>query len=90
VFVVEVVVGTLVVLALAVGLAAIGGAGLPDDPPDSRDAGVPDGRLMTSADVARLRLRTGLRGYRMDDVDRALTAAEEALKAAESRGEASQ
>lgn len=84
-FVLEVVLGTAIVLVVAVVLAAAGG-GLPDDPADSADAGVPHDRLLTSKDIPRLRLRVRLRGYRMDDVDRALSAAQKALEAAESAG----
>ena len=72
-FVVEVVLGVIGVLAVALVLAMVGG-GLPPAAPDTDDPALPTDRLLTSADVARLRFRTALRGYRMEDVDAAMAA----------------
>ncbi len=81
-FVVEVVLGLIAVLAVALLLAAVGG-GLPSAPPDSDDPVLPTDRLVTSEDVARLRFRLAVRGYRMEDVDAAMAAVHAALRAAE-------
>jgi DivIVA domain-containing protein len=56
---------------------------LDDEPEDSVDSGLPDGRVLRSDDIPRLRFRVGLRGYRMADVDAALDAVQRALAAAE-------
>jgi DivIVA domain-containing protein len=82
VFVLEVVVGVVVVLGVAVLLAAVGG-GLPAAPPDTAGPMFPSDRLLTSADIAGLRLRTAVRGYRMEDVDAVLGAVHASLWAAE-------
>jgi DivIVA domain-containing protein len=82
VFVVEVVVGVIVVLGVAVLLAAVG-SGLPAAPPDSRGPVLPVDRLLTSADIGGLRLRTAVRGYRMEDVDAVMSAVHASLWAAE-------
>jgi len=58
---------------------------LDDEPEDAADRGLPNDRLLRSDDIPRLRLRVGLRGYRMSDVDAALDAAQRALAAAEER-----
>lgn len=82
----EVLGGVVVLLALALVL----GRNLEtfsDEDDDSIDRGIPEGRLMRSDDIARLRFRVGLRGYRMSDVDEALEAARAALAAAERRAE---
>lgn len=65
-----------------IGLALVLGRRLPtfdDEPDDAPDPGLPEGRLLRSDDVPRLRFRVGLRGYRMTDVDAALEAARLAL-----------
>jgi len=85
VFFVEVVLGLIVVLALALLLAAVGGGGLPPAPPDTDDPALPADRLLTSADLATLRFRTAVHGYRMEDVDAAMAAVHAALWAAEQR-----
>jgi DivIVA domain-containing protein len=82
VFVLEVVVGAIVVLGVAVLLAAAG-SGLPAAPPDSPGPALPSDRLLSSTDIAGLRLRTALRGYRMEDVDAVLSAVHASLWAAE-------
>jgi DivIVA domain-containing protein len=84
VFVVEVVLGVIAVLAVALLLAAVG-AGLPPARPDSDDPALPTDRLLTSQDVATLRFRTAVRGYRMEDVDAAMAAVHAALWVAESK-----
>jgi DivIVA domain-containing protein len=64
----------LVGIVLLVGFAlvlAFHDDGLPDETVDHGDLGLPD-RPLTAADVAGLRFRVGLRGYRMEDVDAAL------------------
>lgn len=86
-FVVEVVVGVIVVVALGLLLAAVGG-GLPAAAPDTDDPGVPTDRLLASTDVPRLRFRRTLLGYRMADVDAAMSAVHAALWAAEQKSAA--
>jgi DivIVA domain-containing protein len=74
----EVLGGAIVLL----GLAFVLSRELPlldDESDDSRDIGLPTERQLRSDDIARLRFRIGLRGYRMSDVDAALEAAREAL-----------
>ena len=83
-FFVEVVLGVIVVLALALLLSMAGG-GLPPAHPDTDDPPLPTDRLLTSADFATLRFRTAVHGYRMEDVDAAMAAAHAALWAAEQR-----
>jgi DivIVA domain-containing protein len=77
-----VIVGALVLIAVAVGLSLLGDT-LEPEPVDSPDLGLPEDRPLTSADVPRLRFRTGLRGYRMADVDDAIERLAQALAAAE-------
>ncbi|MDQ1698410.1 MAG: hypothetical protein QOG34_273 [Frankiaceae bacterium] len=83
-FVVEVVLGVLAVLAVALLLAAVD-TGLPPAHPDTNDPVLPSDRLLTSSDVATLRFRTAIRGYRMEDVDAAMAAMHAALWAAEQK-----
>lgn len=86
VLVVVVAVGILVGVAL---LASGRFATLDDEPVDTADLGLPEGRLLRSDDIPRLRLRTvagirgAVRGYRMSDVDAAMQQVCEALRAAE-------
>jgi DivIVA domain-containing protein len=82
--VVVIVLGALVLIGFAVMLSLLGDTLEPEEA-DRPDLGLPAGRAMTSADVARLRFRTGLRGYRMDDVDAAFAGLAEALAIAEQR-----
>lgn len=65
-----VLVGLGVLLGVGVLLSRADG-GLHDEPMDHADLGMPD-RPLTADDIAGLRFRTGLRGYRMEDVDAAL------------------
>ena len=81
-FVVEVVLGVIAVLAAALMLSAVGG-GLPPARPDTNDPALPTDRLLTSDDIATLRFRTAVRGYRMEDVDAAMAAVHAALWSAE-------
>ncbi len=83
-----------VIAVVVVGIAVLVGValvlGLTDspmstEPPDRLDSGVPADRQLTSADVGGLRFRVGLRGYRMDDVDRALDRLRDALHESEQR-----
>lgn len=74
--------GVVLLLGLAWALSR-GAETLPDEPDDSPDVGLPEGRLLRSDDIDRLRFRVGFRGYRMSDVDAALEAARLALEAAE-------
>jgi DivIVA domain-containing protein len=53
-----------------------------DAPIDHGDLGLPD-RMLTPDDVGNLRFRTGLRGYRMEDVDAALAKIAEAMRTAQ-------
>jgi len=82
VFFVEVVLGAIVVLVLALLLASLGG-GLPPVRPDTDDPALPADRLLTSADFATMRFRTAVYGYRMEDVDAAMAALHAALLAHE-------
>jgi DivIVA domain-containing protein len=82
--VVVVVLAALVLTGFAVLLSLLGDT-LEPEPPDGPDLGLPTGRLLTSADVDRLKFRTGLRGYRMADVDAAFASLAEALAVAERR-----
>jgi DivIVA domain-containing protein len=82
-----VLIGALVLLGVALLLSLAGGT-LEDEPVDAADAGLPTGRPLVSDDVARLRFRTTIRGYRMEDVDAAMERLESALREAESRGAA--
>ena len=82
----EVLGGVVVLLALAFVL----GRDVPlleDEPDDARDNGLPSDRLLRSDDIPRLRLRVGLRGYRMADVDAVLDAVHRTLVATESERE---
>jgi DivIVA domain-containing protein len=81
---VELLVGVAVLLVLAFVLSRDVEV-LDDEPEDAADRGLPTDRLLRSDDIPRLRLRVGLRGYRMSDVDAALDAAQAALAAAEQR-----
>ena len=62
-----------VVAVLVVGVAAVLVAGRDDEMADvyddRPDVSLPAGRPMTAADLDGLRFSTGLRGYRMDEVD---------------------
>jgi hypothetical protein len=78
---VEVLVGLVVLLGLAFVLSR-DSATIDDEPVDSSDGGLPTDRLLRSEDIPRLRLRVGLRGYRMSDVDAVLAAAQQSLAAA--------
>jgi DivIVA domain-containing protein len=80
--VVVVVIGALILIGVAVMLSLLGDT-LEPEAADSPDLGLPTDRPLTSADVPRLRFRTGLRGYRMADVDAAFASLAEALAIAE-------
>jgi DivIVA domain-containing protein len=82
--VVVVVLGALVLIGIAMVLSLRGDT-LEPEAADSPDLGIPAGRPLTSADVGRLRFRTGLRGYRMADVDAAFEQFAAALAVAEKR-----
>ncbi len=62
-----------VVLVVVLGVVAILAAGRDDAMgevyEDRADRGIPTGRPLTSDDLDAVRLNTGLRGYRMDEVD---------------------
>lgn len=75
-------------IAILVGIAVVLGltdSPLSHEPVDRLDDGLPADRQLTSRDVRALRFRVGLRGYRMDDVDRALDRLRDALREAEER-----
>lgn len=74
----------LVILIGAALVLAFRGDGLPEETVDHADLGLPD-RPLTSADIAKLRFRTGFRGYRMEDVDTALDRVAASLREAQSR-----
>jgi DivIVA domain-containing protein len=85
--VVVIVVGALILIGIAVMLSLVGDT-LEPEPVDGPDLGLPADRPLTSADVPGLRFRTGLRGYRMADVDAAFASLAEALALAEQRADA--
>jgi DivIVA domain-containing protein len=85
--VVVIVVGALILIGIAMMLSLVGDT-LEPEPVDSPDLGLPRDRPLTSADVPSLRFRTGLRGYRMADVDAAFASLAEALAIAEQRADA--
>ena len=87
-FVIEVVLGVIVVLVAAVALAAVGGGGLTPAGPDTDEPVVPTDRPLTSDDLARVRFRTAVRGYRMEDVDAAMASVYATLRSAEAGAEA--
>lgn len=67
---------TMVVVVTAVTLAVVGGGGsavLQDVPPERFSDPLPAARPVGRADVEALRLPMALRGYRMADVDEALS-----------------
>jgi len=73
-----VLVGALVVGAIGFGIAALifgGDPGLVPTEPDGRAVPLPRFRPLVEADIARVRFDTGLRGYRMAQVDAALSRA---------------
>jgi DivIVA domain-containing protein len=73
-------------VALLVGfgvLLTVREGGLRDEDVDHGDLGLPD-RVLTADDIGGLRFRTGLRGYRMEDVDAALERIAASMRTAES------
>jgi DivIVA domain-containing protein len=79
--IVAVVIGIAVLTGIAV-LLAVTEHPMSDEPLDRLDPGLPDVPIR-AADIPGLRFRIGLRGYRMDDVDAALTRIHESLAEAE-------
>ena len=68
-------VGVVVLGAVVLGVAVLmtgADPGLGAAEPDGRAVPLPNHRPLTESDVERLRFDTGVRGYRMDQVDRAL------------------
>ena len=86
-FVIEVVLGVIVVLVAAVALAAVGGGGLTPAPADTDEPVLPSDRLLTSNDLAQVRFRTAARGYRMEDVDAVMGSVYATLLSAEQQKE---
>jgi DivIVA domain-containing protein len=76
--IVVVLIGVVLLLAVALLLSLTDG-GLRDESVDHGDLGLPD-RTLTADDIPGLRFRTGVRGYRMQDVDAALERAAQALR----------
>lgn len=72
-----VLVGIALLLGVALVLSMYDG-GLSEVTIDHGDLGLPD-RPLTVADLPGLRFRTGVRGYRMEDVDAAIARLGEAL-----------
>jgi len=69
-----------VILLIGVALAlTLGGDGLSAESVDHGDLGLPE-RPLTADDIAGLRFRTSARGYRMEDVDKALERVAEAMR----------
>ncbi|MBV9486628.1 MAG: DivIVA domain-containing protein [Frankiaceae bacterium] len=60
-----------VILVAAALVMTLNDDGLTDEEVDHIDLGLPD-RPINADDIADLRFRTAVRGYRMEDVDRAL------------------
>jgi DivIVA domain-containing protein len=77
--IVVVLVGVVILLAAALVLSFTDG-GLREEPVDHVDLGLPD-RTLTADDIAGLRFRVCVRGYRMQDVDAALDRLAQALRA---------
>lgn len=73
-----VLVAVVVLLGAALALSFLEG-GLHDEPVDHGDLGLPD-RILGADDIPALRFRTGVRGYRMQDVDAALERVAQALR----------
>ncbi|MGH3501451.1 MAG: DivIVA domain-containing protein, partial [Nocardioidaceae bacterium] len=78
-----------IVLVAIIGAVAMIAAGRGDSMApvydDRPDAVIPTGRPLTAADVRSVRLSTGLRGYRMDEVDTLIERFEADLLSRESR-----
>jgi DivIVA domain-containing protein len=84
VLIVIILVGVALLLGAALVMSMYDG-GLGEVSLDHGDLGLPD-RPLTVDDVPRLRFRTGIRGYRMEDVDAAIDRLGEALRQATSAG----
>ncbi|MBV9293484.1 MAG: hypothetical protein JO222_13635 [Frankiales bacterium] len=93
-FVLEVIVGVVLLAAVAF-VASHDVRGLDETDASTADVGVPQGRLIRSDDIDRLRFRVvggwwgAVRGYRYTDVDEALAAVQQALAAHEERASGS-
>jgi DivIVA domain-containing protein len=75
----------LAVLGVALAVAAGRGDGLEPAPVDAPPPGLPTDGPLTAADIAGLRFRVVLRGYRMDEVDEALDRLAAELSARDAR-----
>jgi DivIVA domain-containing protein len=82
--IVLVLVGIAVLLGVA-GYLARNDDGLHEEATDHRDLGLPD-RQLRAEDIGTLRFRTGLRGYRMEDVDLALDQIAQSMRDARDPG----
>jgi DivIVA domain-containing protein len=85
---VAVIVVVLVGAGILVGVALLlsfTDSGMSEERSDHGDLGLPD-RPLTAEDIPGLRFRTGVRGYRMEDVDSALERITEALRESQSGG----
>jgi DivIVA domain-containing protein len=69
----------LVILVAAALALTVNDDGLKDEEVDHIDLGLPD-RALSAEDIADLRFRTAVRGYRMEDVDRALHRIAESMR----------
>ena len=75
-----------IVLITVVALLAVGRLGeLPDTTPDRAPLALPEDRPMVKADVDDVRFATGLRGYRMDEVDEVLDRLADEVSARDAR-----
>lgn len=70
--------GLVILVAVALVLS-LSDDGLKREEVDHLDLGIPDRRL-SADDIAGLRFRTAVRGYRMEDVDRALHRIAESMR----------
>ena len=82
---VVVILTVLLVVGAALAVAAGRGDGLETTSVDGPPTGLPTDRPLTAEDVAGLRFRVVLRGYRMDEVDEALDRLAAELSARDTR-----
>lgn len=88
---VEILVGVLILVGVAVIASRPEIGGIDDPDTDHADIGLPEGRLLRSNDIAQFRFRAvsgwrgTVRGYRFGDVDAAMGKVEETLRSYEQK-----